>query len=156
MRIIQNRLGPKDLDFQQMLRAPRLFELPVKVLVYCAKLRGSQFQNTGKFDENFDEKGRIGESVIICQAFKILISRFCLAVNCNSYQRYRVKAKMIYQMVQEKVKYFLLEPVGTKAPGFSSDFKSFTLARSAGQSFGLLCQAQGFPVPNFRYFLKSI
>ena len=42
------------------------------------------------------------------------------------------------------------EPVGAKAPTFSGDVKGIWLAKSSGQSFGLLCRAQGFPVPAFR------
>lgn len=46
--------------------------------------------------------------------------------------------------------YFYIEPVGAKAPSFSTDSKSITFERSIGQGFGLLCQAQAFPVPLFR------
>lgn len=45
----------------------------------------------------------------------------------------------------------LAEPVGAKAPTFSSDALSQTISRKEGQGFALLCQAQGFPVPLFRY-----
>jgi len=43
-----------------------------------------------------------------------------------------------------------VEPVGTKAPTFSSDSSSFTFKKRNGESFGLLCQAQAFPVPFIR------
>ncbi|XP_059477743.1 cell adhesion molecule Dscam2 isoform X45 [Neocloeon triangulifer] len=46
----------------------------------------------------------------------------------------------------------ITEPVGSKAPAFSTDSKSFTFDRQTGQSFGLLCLAQGFPVPAFRWY----
>lgn len=49
--------------------------------------------------------------------------------------------------------YFCIEPVGAKAPTFSTDSKSSTFVRAIGQSFGLLCQAQSFPVPLFRQVL---
>lgn len=44
-----------------------------------------------------------------------------------------------------------IEPIGFKAPTFVSDAKSVSFVRDVKQSFGLLCQAQGFPVPFFRY-----
>ncbi|KAI5709493.1 hypothetical protein M8J75_000679 [Diaphorina citri] len=43
-----------------------------------------------------------------------------------------------------------IEPVGSKAPKFSSDLKLSMFERHAGQSFALLCSAQGYPVPFFR------
>ena len=42
------------------------------------------------------------------------------------------------------------EPVGAKAPTFSSDLKSGSFSRREGQSFALLCQAQAHPAPSFR------
>ena len=44
-----------------------------------------------------------------------------------------------------------LEPVGTKAPTFSVASKSFSFVQNLGTNFSLLCQAQGFPVPSFRW-----
>ncbi|XP_046962701.1 Down syndrome cell adhesion molecule-like protein Dscam2 isoform X15 [Vanessa cardui] len=46
----------------------------------------------------------------------------------------------------------ITEPVGSKAPTFSSDSRSSTFIRTVNQSFGLLCQAQAFPVPLFRWY----
>ncbi len=43
-----------------------------------------------------------------------------------------------------------VEPVGSKAPTFSTEYKSFTFEKVVGQSFGLLCQAQAYPVPLIR------
>lgn len=45
----------------------------------------------------------------------------------------------------------LIEPVGFKKPSFTNDALSTTYGRIVGQSFGLLCQAQAFPTPAFRY-----
>lgn len=42
------------------------------------------------------------------------------------------------------------EPVGAKAPTFASDTKVLSFVRPSGLGFGLLCQAQGLPVPAFR------
>jgi len=44
----------------------------------------------------------------------------------------------------------ILEPVGAKAPTFSSDSKGSIFERSIHASFALLCQAQAFPVPIIR------
>nr|XP_026486334.1 Down syndrome cell adhesion molecule-like protein Dscam2 isoform X28 [Vanessa tameamea] len=46
----------------------------------------------------------------------------------------------------------ITEPVGSKAPTFSTDARSSTFIRTVNQSFGLLCQAQAFPVPLFRWY----
>lgn len=46
--------------------------------------------------------------------------------------------------------FFPIEPVGAKAPIFSTDLKSGSFMRKSGQGFGLLCQAQAYPVPAFR------
>lgn len=43
------------------------------------------------------------------------------------------------------------EPVGHKAPTFSTDAKSITYDRHASTSFALLCPAQAYPQPLFRY-----
>lgn len=56
-------------------------------------------------------------------------------------------------LLQFSGKYFffqITEPVASKAPTFSTDARSSTFVRIVGQSFGLLCQAQAFPVPIFR------
>ncbi|KAL3270308.1 hypothetical protein HHI36_009359 [Cryptolaemus montrouzieri] len=42
------------------------------------------------------------------------------------------------------------EPVGSKAPSFSSDSKISSFERKNGQSFALLCSAQAQPAPVFR------
>jgi hypothetical protein len=47
--------------------------------------------------------------------------------------------------------YIVLEPVGFKAPKFSSEYKTFSLERAEKSPFTLFCQAQGYPVPSFRY-----
>lgn len=48
------------------------------------------------------------------------------------------------------------EPVGSKAPTFSSEYKSFTVVRHLADDMALLCQAQAFPVPRFRCFIILI
>lgn len=45
---------------------------------------------------------------------------------------------------------FYAEPVGSKAPSFSTESALSSIKRHQGQSFALLCQAQAFPVPIFR------
>ncbi|XP_047530755.1 Down syndrome cell adhesion molecule-like protein Dscam2 isoform X26 [Vanessa atalanta] len=46
----------------------------------------------------------------------------------------------------------ITEPVGSKAPSFSSESALSSLKRHENQSFALLCQAQAFPVPIFRWY----
>ncbi|XP_046664820.1 Down syndrome cell adhesion molecule-like protein Dscam2 isoform X1 [Homalodisca vitripennis] len=47
----------------------------------------------------------------------------------------------------------ITEPVGAKGPTFTSDdLRFFRISRKIKQSFSLLCQAQAFPVPMFRWY----
>ncbi|XP_047019441.1 Down syndrome cell adhesion molecule-like protein Dscam2 isoform X28 [Helicoverpa zea] len=46
----------------------------------------------------------------------------------------------------------ITEPVGSKAPSFSTDSALSSIKRHQDQSFALLCQAQAFPVPIFRWY----
>jgi len=49
---------------------------------------------------------------------------------------------------------FYLEPVGTRAPKLTQIDSNFKVAtREAGLDIAVLCQAQAFPVPTFRYTL---
>lgn len=45
----------------------------------------------------------------------------------------------------------LLEPVGLRIPRMNSDLKGGTMEKSAGFGLSLLCEAQGYPTPTFRY-----
>jgi hypothetical protein len=42
------------------------------------------------------------------------------------------------------------DPVGSKSPTVAKNDKINMLDALLGDSFGLLCQAQGFPLPSFR------
>lgn len=62
----------------------------------------------------------------------------------------------IYLFLKNKSSFYMLrlfdaEPVGSKAPSFSTEGTS--IKRQAIQNFALLCQAQAFPVPLFRQVL---
>ncbi|XP_060838275.1 cell adhesion molecule Dscam2 isoform X43 [Rhopalosiphum padi] len=46
----------------------------------------------------------------------------------------------------------ITEPIGMKSPSFSTDTKITAYIRSLNVNIGLQCQAQGFPVPNFRWY----
>nr|NP_001246175.1 down syndrome cell adhesion molecule 1, isoform BP [Drosophila melanogaster]AFH07930.1 down syndrome cell adhesion molecule 1, isoform BP [Drosophila melanogaster] len=46
----------------------------------------------------------------------------------------------------------ITEPIGARAPSFSSDYNSFSYARVVDQSFAMLCQAQAFPLPIMRWY----
>lgn len=43
-----------------------------------------------------------------------------------------------------------IEPVGFKSPTLSSDFEGTRLRKSSKNAIVLLCQSQGYPVPEFR------
>lgn len=49
-------------------------------------------------------------------------------------------------------KAFVLEPIGMKAPTFSTDSKLAWYVKDVMQSFALLCPAQGYPAPQIRYY----
>lgn len=46
--------------------------------------------------------------------------------------------------------YLFLDPVGIKSPAFSSDLKGTIFTRHANSDIVLLCQSQGYPVPEYR------
>ncbi|XP_050561778.1 cell adhesion molecule Dscam2 isoform X5 [Spodoptera frugiperda] len=46
----------------------------------------------------------------------------------------------------------ITEPVSSKPPSFSTDFTLSAVTRHKGQSFAILCQAQAFPIPVFRWY----
>ncbi|XP_047019425.1 Down syndrome cell adhesion molecule-like protein Dscam2 isoform X13 [Helicoverpa zea] len=46
----------------------------------------------------------------------------------------------------------ITEPIGSKSPTFSTDNKFSWYMRNIGQSLNILCPAQGFPVPVFRWY----
>ncbi|XP_046611584.1 Down syndrome cell adhesion molecule-like protein Dscam2 isoform X8 [Neodiprion virginianus] len=46
----------------------------------------------------------------------------------------------------------ITEPVGSKAPKFSNDAKKAWYERLTGQDLTVLCPAQGFPVPMYRWY----
>nr|XP_016940708.2 Down syndrome cell adhesion molecule-like protein Dscam2 isoform X23 [Drosophila suzukii] len=46
----------------------------------------------------------------------------------------------------------ITEPIGARAPTFSTDSNVFSYIRPVGQSFALLCQAQAYPVPAMRWY----
>ncbi|XP_059477740.1 cell adhesion molecule Dscam2 isoform X42 [Neocloeon triangulifer] len=46
----------------------------------------------------------------------------------------------------------ITEPVGAKAPKFSTDYETLSIKRYEGQGFALLCQAMGYPTPSFRWY----
>lgn len=54
------------------------------------------------------------------------------------------------QMIDNLFYFDIAEPVGSKAPTFSTDANSISFTRNVDQSFGLLCQAQAYPAPIFR------
>jgi hypothetical protein len=47
--------------------------------------------------------------------------------------------------------YPFTDPVGARVPKFSTNDKSSSFVINSGEGFGLLCPAQGFPIPTFRY-----
>lgn len=52
---------------------------------------------------------------------------------------------------KNKLTSFYIEPIGSKAPTFSTMAKSSTYEMHSAMSFSLVCPAQALPVPMFRY-----
>ena len=59
-------------------------------------------------------------------------------------------------MCEIKIVTLSIEPVGAKAPTLSSDVKWSGIERKLNISIALLCPAQAFPVPAFRFVFFSI
>lgn len=57
----------------------------------------------------------------------------------------------LFKYLLNNLKNIYAEPVGSKAPTFSTDSKISMFVRKTGEDFALLCQAQAFPVPLIRY-----
>lgn len=47
--------------------------------------------------------------------------------------------------------HLFLDPVGIKSPAFSSDSKGAIFNRRAKSDIVLMCQSQGYPVPDHRW-----
>lgn len=74
---------------------------------------------------------------------------FALLCQAQSYPAPKFRQVIIDDI--DNLFYFVIaEPVGSKAPTFSTDANSISFTRNVGQSFGLLCQAQAYPAPLFR------
>lgn len=56
----------------------------------------------------------------------------------------------IFQVIFFNKSYFLLEPVGTRAPKVIAESKFKYSEAEAGADVPILCPPQGFPVPSFR------
>ncbi|KAJ8982888.1 hypothetical protein NQ317_004318 [Molorchus minor] len=74
----------------------------------------------------------------------------CIAVPCPGLPCSHFQVIRILFVKLTGVGFFPVEPIGSRAPTFSSDSKSSTFIREVGRHFALLCQAQGLPVPFFR------
>lgn len=79
-------------------------------------------------------------------------SGFDVPVLCQA-QGFPVPSFRYFSIALRKVSVstFFIEPIGFKAPTFSNDLKMLGYERAEGHSFGLLCPAQGLPLPSFRY-----
>lgn len=63
----------------------------------------------------------------------------------------------IIQVSQSELKKdVFLEPIGGSKPQLSEDSNFKRLNRKVDDSIGLLCPAQGFPQPTFRFIFKII
>ena len=51
--------------------------------------------------------------------------------------------------------FLFIEPIGTKAPAFSNDVQMIGYRRESDHSLALLCPAQAFPFPSFRYYFTD-
>lgn len=77
------------------------------------------------------------------RAFK---DSFILSIETHNHQRKKFIIFVYFEFIFTNKS----EPVGSKAPTFSTELKSGTFVKQMGHDFALLCQAQGFPVVIFR------
>lgn len=83
----------------------------------------------------------------ICSPWNILYFEVTVSAVCDSLW---LPVNMHSQGLRTNCLVLCAEPVGAKAPTFASDTKVLSFVRHTGLGFGLLCQAQGHPVPTFR------
>lgn len=50
---------------------------------------------------------------------------------------------------------YLLEPVGLKSPTFAAKSETYKFKMKSLTDLNLLCDAQGFPIPSFRFDFNS-
>lgn len=50
---------------------------------------------------------------------------------------------------------YLLEPVGLKSPTFSTKSETYKFKMKSLADLDLLCDAQGYPIPSFRFDFYS-
>lgn len=57
-----------------------------------------------------------------------------------------------YEKCFENMLVNIIEPVGSKAPSFTTKMTITGYEMRGGTNFALLCPAQALPVPSFRYY----
>ncbi|KAK9880045.1 hypothetical protein WA026_008556 [Henosepilachna vigintioctopunctata] len=90
------------------------------------------------------ERKQSEDVVLFCEAQGFPVPAFSPRIPCTF-----IQVNYIFFISHEIVS-FPAEPVGVKAPVFSSDNLINAFNRISGHGFALLCQAQGLPVPIFR------
>ena len=64
---------------------------------------------------------------------------------------------VLRQVFHENKILFTTEPIGGAAPKFSSSSKSIgTFEEHGGESLALVCPAQAYPLPSFRYTIQFV
>ena len=64
---------------------------------------------------------------------------------------------ILRQVFYENKILFTTEPIGGAAPKFSSSSKSIgTFEEHGGESLALVCPAQAYPLPSFRYTIQFV
>lgn len=73
-----------------------------------------------------------------CRRFKILFKK----TKSKTCERKKIRNSCNFKSI---------EPIGFKAPSLANNAQSITFKHAVSTTFVLLCQAQAFPVPVFRY-----
>ena len=61
-----------------------------------------------------------------------------------------IQVSLDFQVVLIRGLMFILEPIGGAKPKFSIGTEKLAFTRNVHQQIGLLCPAQGFPLPAYR------
>lgn len=124
---------------------------------------GAKAPTFSSASSSFTFKHRIGDQFsLLCQAqaFPVPLIRYTWfrfwklpirhrLCEINTQQK-GISHDFLYVDTRSPIYIFRIEPVGSRAPSFPSEFIGNVLRKAGGQSFALLCQAQAFPVPLIR------
>lgn len=128
----------------QSLPVPAFRQLNTILIIFLYYPYNNSFQN--QLDQNLLVLHLIQKVLHMLEILNLILH--CCAL--LKHYLFQYSGELIRSIKLNLFIFIILEPIGSKAPAFSNDATSSSYTRSVGQSFGLLCQAQAFPVAIFR------